>query len=188
MANFRQLLGTLQSFFRIGGPGSAGLKSVDANTLEMRNATDAAQGRLRGADPLAAQDYVTKNHFDTVAPGVAPADAVKTVRLSVAASDGNTDSTTELPAGAIIHKVEAHFKTTAWDTGTLLVQSKDTTVTVMATSDNFPTTLAGYIIENDDTWSVSGTADDRKIRCIVAGTPTSGAAASVVVHYSEPGA
>ena len=186
MANWRDLLGTFQTFFRIGGTGSAGIKSVDASTLEMRNSADAAQGRLRGADPLAAQDYVTKNHFDTVAPGVTPAGAIGVIEVPVPfGAAGDVLSAANIPASAKVLDSRL-FVTAAFDGGaTLRVRSNDDTVEVQTTAQNDPSAIAGYLIDQRTVWSASGVAADRTVKVTRTGTSTVGQA-FVQVLYSEP--
>ena len=184
--NWRDLLGTFQSFFRIGGTNFAGIKAVDADTLEMRNSADAAQGRLRGADPLAAQDYVTKNHFDTVAPG----GVIGMIEVDVPfGAAGDVVSTANIPASAKIVDSKI-FVETAFDgtTPTLRVRSDDDIAEIQTTTQNDPTAIAGYIIEQRTVWSTSVVAADRRVKVSRAGTGQTVGNAKVQVTYVEPAA
>jgi hypothetical protein len=66
MSLFERLIGTVSSFFQIGGPAGNRIKNV-SGALEARNAADGAYVNMRGADPVLDQDLVTKKYLDAVA-------------------------------------------------------------------------------------------------------------------------
>ena len=58
MSLFSRVIGTVSSFFQIGGPGGPRLKN-DTGDIDARNSGDSAYVNVRGADPVAANDFVT---------------------------------------------------------------------------------------------------------------------------------
>lgn len=64
-----RLRGTAQSLFRIGLSSTTSVQLKNsAGVLEARDATDAAYIVGRGATPVAANDWATKDYVDTAAP------------------------------------------------------------------------------------------------------------------------
>lgn len=63
MGLFARILGTVSSYFQLGGPSGPRLKN-NGGAVDARNATDAAYVNVRGADPVAANDLVTKEYGD----------------------------------------------------------------------------------------------------------------------------
>jgi len=65
MGLFKNLRGTLESFFNIGGPTGPALKD-NAGVMQVRNFDDTAFARLQVAVPVADNDAVTKKYADTL--------------------------------------------------------------------------------------------------------------------------
>jgi hypothetical protein len=63
MSLFSKLYGTVSNFFQIGGPTGPGWYNDDGY-LDARNSTNSAFVNVRGADPIANNDLVTKEYGD----------------------------------------------------------------------------------------------------------------------------
>lgn len=68
MSFFAKLRGTIETIFQIG-LGGPNIKA-NAGAVEMRNAADAGFAITRGADPVGANDYVTKGSLTSGAPQI----------------------------------------------------------------------------------------------------------------------
>ena len=66
MGLFKNLRGTLESFFNIGGPTSPALKD-SSGVLQARNFDDTGYARFQVATPLEDNDAVNKKYADTLA-------------------------------------------------------------------------------------------------------------------------
>ena len=65
MGLFKNLRGTLESFFNIGGPTGPALKD-NSGVIQARNFDDTAYARVQGASPTDDNDLVTKKYADTL--------------------------------------------------------------------------------------------------------------------------
>lgn len=63
MSLFQRLAGSIAAFFQVGGPSGPGW-NANAGALEGRNAANSAFAVVRGADPVASNDLVTKEYAD----------------------------------------------------------------------------------------------------------------------------
>lgn len=63
---FSKLLGTIKTFFQIGGTGAPGFNAT-GGALEARNAANSAYAVMRGAAPVGDNDLTTKAYVDKVA-------------------------------------------------------------------------------------------------------------------------
>ena len=65
MGVFSILLGTVTSFFQVGGPGGPGLANDGGSgNLGAYNPAESAYVNVRGKDPAIADDLVTKRYGD----------------------------------------------------------------------------------------------------------------------------
>ena len=175
--------GTMQTTFQIGKAGS--LIKLNGVALEARDAADAAYVNITALDPTAAQHVLTKNHFDTVAPGVAPAPAISSVALTLGFASPVV-STGTIPDSAIINRVVLDI-TTAYNTS-------DATVLIDRTGDGTKILLAAAESDLDDadtptfqsfdvfSWGATGAGT---VTATIGGTATAGAA-TLRVYYSTP--
>ena len=68
MGLFTRILGTVSSYFQVGGPAGFRLKNNDG-ALDARDSGDSAYINVRGADPASNDDFVTKRYSDRT-PGL----------------------------------------------------------------------------------------------------------------------
>ena len=69
---FSKLLGTISTFFQIGGAGGPGV-NANGTALETKNAANSAFAVHRGATPVGDNDFTTKAYVDKVASKPLPA-------------------------------------------------------------------------------------------------------------------
>ena len=108
------------------------------------------------------------------------------VQISVSNAPGNFDSTTSIPAGATVMRVDTIIDTAFNGVGATLLTKLNGGggVTLQATTDNDPTTTGTY--ENDP-FQLAG-AFAGVIRVTLGGAGGATGAARVLVFYSTPGA
>ena len=63
MSLLSNIQGIFASFFQVGGNTGPGL-NANSGALEARNAANSAYANARGADPIVADDLVTKRYGD----------------------------------------------------------------------------------------------------------------------------
>lgn len=63
MSLYSTFVGALGAFFQVGGPTAPGINQ-NSTALETRNAANNAYANHRGADPVIADDLVTKRYGD----------------------------------------------------------------------------------------------------------------------------
>lgn len=78
MGVFSKLLGTVTSFFQVGGPGGPGLANDGGSgNLGAYNPAESAYVNVRGKDPAIADDLVTKRYGDANYGGGGSANVVQ---------------------------------------------------------------------------------------------------------------
>lgn len=63
MGLYGRIAGVIGSFFQVGGPAGPGLVD-DAGNIDAKNAVQTSYVNVRGADPVIANDLVTKQYGD----------------------------------------------------------------------------------------------------------------------------
>ena len=177
MSFFSKIRGTFESLFSIGKNGNQ-IKNNGA-ALEFRDPTDAAFVIARGLDPVAANDLVTKGHFDA---NNNAATGLTVVRMPLALA--TKVSTVTIPDNATLEYAYIRV-TTAYDAGALwnVLRTGDVTVAPMATGDSDPATIGTYQVPQDDTnWGVTGAGT---VTATLTNVPTVGVA-ELVLAYSTP--
>jgi len=175
MSLFQKIAGFINSFVQIGGPNGSAIK-LNGSAIEHRNATDTAFVNARGLDPVAAQDFVTLNYFNTT-PATG---ATQTLRMAVGTA-ASQSSTNNIPANAIIENIMLDVTTPFSGGATISVGQTGSTALLMATTDNFPQTAGQYYIAEDTSWGASAL----QLLVTVGGAPAAGVAA-VRVEFSVP--
>lgn len=175
MSLFQKLAGFINAFVQIGGPQGSALKN-NGGVIEHRNAADTAFVNARGLDPVAAQDFVTLNYFNTN-----PA-AGTTISLRMPVGTGASQSSaSNIPANAIIESVMLDVTTPFSAGATIKIGQTGTTNLLMDTPDNFPQTVGQYYIPIDTPWGASALP----LLVTVGGAPAAGAA-EAKVEFSVP--
>lgn len=175
MSLFQKLAGFINSFVQIGGPSGSALKN-NAGAIEHRNSGDTAFVVARGADPAAAQDFVTLGYFN------ANPQAGSTITLRMAVGTGASQSSaSSIPANAIIESVMLDVTTPFSGGATISIGQTGSTSLLMTTGDNFPQTAGQYYIDEDTAWGASALP----LLVTVGGTPSAGAATAKVT-FSVP--
>lgn len=64
MSLFSKISGVVTSFFQIGGPAGPGFSDTSTTVLSAQNSSQSAYAIVRGATPLADNDYTTKAYVD----------------------------------------------------------------------------------------------------------------------------
>jgi hypothetical protein len=174
MSLWSKIRGTTETLFQLGIGGTQ-LKN-NSGVIEARDSTDAAYVKVRCLDPAAANDAATKNYVDTGTLG----GAVREIRYALGTT-ATQDSTTIIPANAVITKVQVSITTPYSGGATIAVGQAGTTNLLMGTSDNNPQTTGIYEINEDVAWGGSPLA----VRTTVGGSPGAGVGVCIV-HYTTP--
>jgi hypothetical protein len=173
MSLWSKIRGTIETIFQLGlnGPN---LKN-NGGAIEGRNSGDTAFTVVRGDTPVAANDLTTKAYVDaTVMTG-----SIREIRMPITTS-ASQSSAVSIPANAVI--AEATVKiTTAYDVGTIAVGRTGSTSLLVGATDNLPTAIGSYQIEQDTTWGASALP----VLVTITGSPTTGAG-FVIVKYAVP--
>jgi hypothetical protein len=174
MATFQDLLGTFQAFFHIGGSAGPRLKD-NSGALESRNAADNAFVVHRVADPVGADDAVTKRALDAATASAASG----AIRIPIGTT--NVVSSSSLPSGSIQTRCKLDV-TTPYPAGTTIqVGISGQPSLFMPSTANDPTTV-GLDEESLDA-SFVGAAS--QVQVTFGGAPTSGAG-FVIVEWVQP--
>ena len=177
MGFFSKIRGTFETLFQIG-KGGPQVKN-NAGVVEMRDPADAAFVITRGLAPVAANDYVTKGHFDANNDA---ATGVTVVRMPLAIA--TKVSTGTVPDNAEI--VDAWIQvTTAYDAGALfdIKRTGDAGVAPMGTGDSDLATVGTYHVPQDRVnWGSTGLGT---VTATLTNIPTVGVA-ELFIAYVTP--
>lgn len=176
MSLFSKLRGTIETLFQIG-LGGPQIKANGA-ALEMRDPTDAAFVITRGLDPVAANDYATKNYTDSGAQG----GAIREVRYAIGTGASQPSATT-IPANVQIVYSEVEVTTPYSAGATIAVGQTGSTSLLQGTTDDNPQSAARYAVDQDTAWG----ATPRTVLATIGGAPAAGAG-FVIVRYATPAA
>jgi hypothetical protein len=169
----KALRGISGTLFSLGLTSTINLKN-NSGVFEARDSTDAAYIIGRGAAPVGPNDWVI---FSVLGA------AIRTIEISVAAADGVTQSTAQIPAGARDCKADASAPFTG-GTPTLTVgNTAEGAGAFMGSGDNDPAVANLYAVEQ---YTLNTLAD--VVDVTVAGTPTGGGPILVYVAYADPDA
>ena len=171
MGHFSNDNGTQLSFFEIGGPTGPGINANGA-ALEVRNSANAAFAVMRGADPVAANDFVTLESLATVKG------PVNLVKVNVGLT--TTASTAILPAGAVVRRVFLDVTTGYTAGATISVGAAGSVSAYMTTAQNSPAVIDKYEV-SDDPASVNAA-----VLVTLAGTAATVGACVAYVEYAVP--
>lgn len=174
MGLFARIAGTVASFFQVGGPSGPGLNANGA-ALETKNSTNTGFAVMRGANPVAANDFVNLGSLSGAA-GV-----VNSIRFAI--SNGAAQaSATQIPTNAVISRALLDIVTPYSGGATITVGSSGTAALFMAAGDSTVTVADIYDAPQDQVIDVAST-----VRVAVAGAPAAGAG-FCTVYYSVPNA
>lgn len=176
MSLFSKIRGTIETIFQIGLGGPQ--VKANAGAVEMRDPTDAAFVITRGLDPVAANDYATKNYVDAGTLG----GAIREVRFAIGTGAAQNSATT-IPANAQIVDAELSVTTPYSAGATLAVGQTGSTSLLMGTTDSAPQTANRYAVDQDTAWG----ATPRTVLVTVGGGPAAGAGVCIV-RYTTPAA
>jgi len=171
MSLFSKIRGTIESIFQLGLSGP-NLKN-NAGAVEVRDAADAAFAITRGADPVGPNDYVTKQSLTSL-PGV-----MNVIRYAIGTA-ATQDSTTVIPATAVIIDCKVEITTPYSALATISVGQPGSTSLFQTTTDNLPQAAGIYQVMQDTPAFAAAVA-----RVTVGGAPAAGAG-FVVIQYSVP--
>lgn len=176
MSLFSKIRGTIETAFTIGLAGP----QVKANgaALEARDNGDTVFAIVRGLDPVAANDLVTKNYADTGVQG----GAIREVRFAIGTGAAQNSATT-IPANVQIIDAEVTITTPYSAGATIAVGQTGSTSLLQGTTDNNPQSANRYQSDQDTAWG--GTA--RTVLVTVTGAPAAGVGV-VIVRYTTPAA
>jgi len=174
MALWSKIRGTIETIFQIGLNGP----QVKANgaAVEMRDATDAAFVITRGLDPVAANDYATKNYVDSGTLG----GSIREVRFAIG-TGASQNSATTVPASVQVISAEVQITTPYSAGATIAVGQTGSTSLLMGTTDSSPQGAGRYVSDLDQAWG----ATPRTILVTVGGAPGAGAG-FCIVRYCTP--
>jgi hypothetical protein len=175
MSVWTKVKGTIETFWQIG-LGGPQLKA-NAGVIEARDSADAAFVKMRALDPAAASDVATKNYVDTGALG----GAVRCVKYNIANTPASQDSTTVIPANAVIHRREVEVTTPFSGGATIAIGQAGSTSLLMGTTDINPQAAGVYVVDQNTAWGAAPLA----VRATLVGAPAAGAA-TVTVLWSLP--
>lgn len=175
MSVFSKIRGTIETLFQLGISGPQ-LKN-NSGAVEVRNSADSGMATLRAADPSGSTDVATKNYADTGALG----GVVREIRF-VLGTSASQSSTTQIPANAIVTKVQLSITTPYSGGGTISVGQTGSASLLMATGDNNPQSAGIYEVNVDTSWGGSPLA----VLATVGGSPAAGAAELIVHYISTP--
>lgn len=174
MSLFSKIRGTIETIFQIG-LGGPQLKA-NGTAIEGRDATDAGFAIVRGLDPVAANDLVTKNYADSSTLG----GAIREIRFAIG-TGASQNSATTIPANAIIVTAQVEITTPYSAGGALAVGQTGSTSLLMGTSDSNPQVANIYEVNQDTAWG----ATPRTVLVTVTGGPAAGAG-FCIVRYTTP--
>ena len=174
MSLWSKLRGTIETIFQIGLGGPQWKNNAGA--MESRNATDSAFNITRGATPLAANDYATKNYVDSAVGGGAD---VLLIRFALGTATAS--SATSIPAGAIVLSATLDVTTPYSGGATISIGQAGALTEFQLTTDNDPQ-IAGLYTVNQDT----SAASTNPVTATVAGAPVAGAAFVLVQFVVTP--
>lgn len=175
MATRDKLRGTTETLFQIGIKGHQIKYNGGSPGIEARDKDDAAYCVVRGAPPVADNDFVTKKHFDdNNSSNLNIACAEITVGTSSIAP-----TTGSLPANATVTEVRLVIDT-PYSAGATISVALTAGATLMATGDNDAEESAGEIFTVKQDNAVGGAS--KTIDVTVGGAPGAGAA-RVQIYY-----
>lgn len=176
MSIFSKVRGTIETIFQIG-LGGPQVKN-NAGVIEARDATDAGYVKVRGADPAAANDFVTKGYADTnYADGTG---AVKEIRF-VLDNTASQSSATSVPANAYVISAELKVTTPYSGGSTISIGRTGSTSLLQTTTDNLTTAANSYVVDQDTAFGGSALP----VLVTVGGAPAAGAGVAIV-RYTVP--
>lgn len=177
MSLFSKLRGTIETIFQIG-LGGPQIKN-NSGVIEARDSADAAFVKVRGLDPAAANDFVTKGYADT---NYSVTGAVREIRFATD-NTASQSSATSIPANARI--VESEFVvSTPYSGGSAVAFGRTgSTSLIMATTDNLPTVANTYQVPQDTAFGGSALP----LLVTVTGAPAAGVGVAIV-RYTVPDA
>jgi hypothetical protein len=176
MSLFQRIAGIIGSKLQIDVVNAGPQIKNNSGALDMRNAADAAYINVRGADPLIANDFATKNYVDSGAEG----GVIRAIRYTIG-TGATQDSTNTIPANAFVFEATVEI-TTPYSGGTTISVGQPGSLTLLQlTSDNLPTSANTYTVFQDTSWGGSALV----VRTTIAGGPVAGAGV-VLVKYSIP--
>lgn len=146
--------------------------------IENRNAADDAFAIVRGADPVDANDLLTKQYFEA---NNASADSIVARQFSL--TESNKVTTGQIPDNSIINKVIVHV-TAAYDNGATMTMTRTGGgATLINPSDVVLDELGFYVISDCQVdWGSTGAG---AVSTTFTGAPTVGEA-TVYIHYYMP--
>ena len=174
-----KLRGTIETLFSIGlGANKINLKN-NSGVLEARDDSDAAYVIGRGADPVGANDWTTKQWVEA---NVAGADAKKFVEFAI--STTTTSSTTSIPANSKVLFAEVEIGTAYDNAATISIgKSGGTADLLMTTAQNEADELDNaYHVDQSTSWG----AGDAAVSVTIANSPTVGAGTVRVCYVVTP--
>ena len=164
-----------QNFFKISGSsGDVVARVPAADVLEVRDSTNATYAVVRGADPIADNDFATKGWVEGGAPAFEG--VVRTAGRAVALVTGSTS--TVVPNGQQLRRLAVNI-TTPYSAGTTAAFSCGG-VTVAAAGVIDPTVGGVTVLE-----VLAPTTANGPLTCTIAGGPVVGAMI-MAIDYANP--
>lgn len=169
--------GVIQTILAIG-LGGPQVKN-NAGVFEMRNPTDTGFVVTRGSDPVAANDYATKEYVD----GGGASGAVQLIRFTIGTGAAQT-SVTQLPANAFVIETTVEIDT-PYSAGTTISvgQTGGSATLFQATGDNLATSADTYVSPNQD---IQAAASPATVSVTIAGGPSVGAGVVLIKFVKTP--
>ncbi len=163
-----KIRGTSETLFRVGLNGPQ-VKNVTDTILEARNEADDGYVIVRGADPVGANDLLTKSFFEA---NNAAANGQTMVKLPLV--QASKTSTTVLPDNATIERAIMDVEV-AYDANAqfLIDRTGDATVILMANGDSKMTKVGQYEVPQITNWGVTGAGT---VQATLTNSPTVGSA------------
>jgi hypothetical protein len=173
MSLWSKIRGTIETIFQLG-LGGPQLKN-NAGVIEARNPTDAAYVVVRGLDPVAANDFATKNYVDNGSGG-----QLNEVRYALGTGAAQS-SVTVLPAGSYVRRAALSI-TTPYSGGANISLGQAGSVSLLAaTTDVNPQAVGMYELSLDVPWGAAPLA----ILATITGAPAAGVGV-VIVEWCTP--
>lgn len=172
MSFYSKIRGTIETILQLG-LGGPQLKN-NSGVIEARNATDAGFVVGRGADPVAANDWVNLESLNSAA-------GVSNVIRYALGTGATQDSTKQIPANAIVMRARISITTPYSGGATISLGQPGGLTLLMAITDLNPQQAGLYEVPQDTVWGGSPLV----VRATVAGAPGAGIGVAIV-EYSIP--
>lgn len=165
MAVWRDLLGTVGQFLRIGRTGPR-LKN-SSGALDVRTPTDSAYAVVRAATPVAANDVDIKSRTDG---------AIRCVKATAGTSTAY--STTSIPTNARVMRAELEI-TTAYSVGAIIALGYINDANALLSTTNISNSqgLTMYGKNIDHVWPTAAA-----VQIFISGAPATGACTAKVYY------